>query len=61
MDENKNIQKEVNGCAVAVTFSKTKNPGLKNNLLWHLTRCYEDRIESEALEYAESRSKGQAN
>ena len=42
--ENKLLQKKIGDCTVTVTFSEKKNPELKENLLWYLTQCYEDRI-----------------
>jgi len=40
--------REINGCIVTIAFSDTKNPDLKRNLLWELTRCYEERLIAEA-------------
>ncbi len=39
------LEKEVNGYKVIITFRKEKNQKLKENILWCLIKCYEDRIE----------------
>jgi len=41
------IKKFVNGCDITLVFSQSENPKLKNNVLWYLTQCYEDRINQE--------------
>jgi len=44
---NNSIKKHINGCDITLVFSDNKNPKLKNNLLWYLTQCYEDRVSKE--------------
>ena len=44
---NNSIKKLVNGCDITIAFSEDKNPKLKNNVLWYLSQCYEDRVSKE--------------
>jgi hypothetical protein len=48
-------KKKIGACTVTVTFSDAKNPDLKQDLLWNLTQCYEERIKNtpEQLEFSE--------
>lgn len=46
MKEIKSVKKQVGDCTVTIAFIKNKNPELKSNLLWYLTQCYEDRIQT---------------
>ena len=49
--------KKVGDCAVTIAFSKSKSVGLKHELLWHLTQCYAERVESEARNIGKSEIK----
>lgn len=45
MNNDTILEKEVNGCKVIITFRKGKNQKLKENILWCLIKCYEDRVQ----------------